>query len=425
LERTVDIFVNKEVEKMKVSESIQLVKQNTPLDIREVIQTIGDTDTIQFPYIGMIFYVVDANKYYKVTSLKNGYQGSDGICRVNKQQITDRIITNCLIGGFEDYITTGGTGNVDLTGYVREEQLDNYAEKDHTHFDYVTTDFAQQNLALKYELSDYAELYHTHVEYMTEDEVLNIVQNNTPSIDTSNLVTKEELNNIDAYNFFTINIGTPYDSDIIQTVRDKWVEYVHEGITLNDGLFYDRNFNPETIIRVNSADGIIYVNLDYDTPDTFNIYKIYSTNKYSITQPEGTEFNDWETISCLYPPLNATVSIQEITAIDTFINPGLRGSSSQGSTSNVFATIKKIPTVDTSNLVTKGELNIYTTEEEVLNIVQNNAPSVDTSNLVTKSELSGYSTTDHTHDYAKIYRCTQDEYIAIINKDPNTLYIII
>lgn len=346
---------------MKVSESIQLVKQNTPLDIREVIQTIGDTDTIQFPYIGMIFYVVDVNKYYKVTSLKNGYQGSDGICRVNKQQITDRIITNCLIGGFEDYITTG---NVDLTGYVREEQLDNYAE-----------------------------LYHTHVEYMTEDEVLNIVQNNAPTVDTSNLVTKEELNNIDAYNFFTINIGTPYDSDIIQTVRDKWVEYVHEGITLNDGLFYDINFNPETIIRVNNADGIIYVNLDYDTPDTFNIYRIYSTNKYSITQPEGTEFNDWETISCLYPPLNATVSIQEITAIDTFINPGLRGSSSQGSTSNVFATIKKIPTVDTSN-------------------------------LVTKSELSGYSTTDHTHDYAKIYRCTQDEYIAITTKDPNTLYII-
>ena len=39
---------------------------NTPLDIRSRINTISDVSSIPSPYIGMIFYVIDEDKYYKV-----------------------------------------------------------------------------------------------------------------------------------------------------------------------------------------------------------------------------------------------------------------------------------------------------------------------------------------------------------------------
>ena len=45
--------------------------KNTPMDVRTRIDSIADVELIPLPFVGMMFYVVDEQKYYKVTSLKS------------------------------------------------------------------------------------------------------------------------------------------------------------------------------------------------------------------------------------------------------------------------------------------------------------------------------------------------------------------
>ena len=49
---------------------IKPATKNTPADVRTRIETIGDVESIPLPYVGMIFYVIDEEEYYKVLSLK-------------------------------------------------------------------------------------------------------------------------------------------------------------------------------------------------------------------------------------------------------------------------------------------------------------------------------------------------------------------
>ena len=50
--------------------------KNTPLDIRTRINTIAEVESIQVPFIGMIFYVIDEEKFYVVKSLKGSKVGN-------------------------------------------------------------------------------------------------------------------------------------------------------------------------------------------------------------------------------------------------------------------------------------------------------------------------------------------------------------
>ena len=45
--------------------------KDTPLDARSRIDTIADVETIELPYVGMLFYVKDEHKFYVVNSLKS------------------------------------------------------------------------------------------------------------------------------------------------------------------------------------------------------------------------------------------------------------------------------------------------------------------------------------------------------------------
>ena len=45
-------------------------ENNVPLDSRTRINTIADMAFIPNPYIGMLVYVIDEDKYYKVKTLK-------------------------------------------------------------------------------------------------------------------------------------------------------------------------------------------------------------------------------------------------------------------------------------------------------------------------------------------------------------------
>ena len=84
---------------------VQPSSKDTPGDIRTRIQTIADVETIPVPFIGMIFYVIDENKYYKVLSLKG-------------KQIAGITMPNMLVDAYEEL----------MEGYATEEFVEGKAE---------------------------------------------------------------------------------------------------------------------------------------------------------------------------------------------------------------------------------------------------------------------------------------------------------
>ena len=44
---------------------------NTPIDVRTRVETVDDIYNIELPYVGMIVYVIDEDKYYRIKSLKD------------------------------------------------------------------------------------------------------------------------------------------------------------------------------------------------------------------------------------------------------------------------------------------------------------------------------------------------------------------
>ncbi len=58
-----------------VKESLQMNVANTPLDARATIATIADITKISKPNKGLIFYVEDEDRYYRVLTLKSKQNG--------------------------------------------------------------------------------------------------------------------------------------------------------------------------------------------------------------------------------------------------------------------------------------------------------------------------------------------------------------
>ena len=56
---------------INIGGSIKPTKKDTPSDIRVRIESMDEVENIPLPYIGMIFYVIDENEYYRVLSLKS------------------------------------------------------------------------------------------------------------------------------------------------------------------------------------------------------------------------------------------------------------------------------------------------------------------------------------------------------------------
>ena len=65
---------------------------NTPIDVRTRVNTVNDIYNINLPYVGMIVYVIDEDKYYKVKSLK----------ALEITGVTDIIIDDALVDTFEE-----------------------------------------------------------------------------------------------------------------------------------------------------------------------------------------------------------------------------------------------------------------------------------------------------------------------------------
>ena len=90
------------------------VKQDSPLDVRTVVDTESDIMNIEYPYVGMIIYVRDTGKRYEVLTLAD-------------REIGLASIKNTVVGTYRelDYATTeyvdkavsNAGGDINLDGY--------------------------------------------------------------------------------------------------------------------------------------------------------------------------------------------------------------------------------------------------------------------------------------------------------------------
>lgn len=93
------------------------IRQQKPLDIRTYVNTLDETDTIQNPYIGLMFYCAEDGKYYKVTKLKSGYYYlDDELVYSSKKQENDAefehyiIYDNALVAEYIELVHGSGSG---------------------------------------------------------------------------------------------------------------------------------------------------------------------------------------------------------------------------------------------------------------------------------------------------------------------------
>ena len=94
-----------------------------PLDIRTRIESIDEVFKIPFPYVGMIFYVIDEDTYYSVKTLKGGE------ILLGKPSTFSQ---NLKIDKYEKLSKTLSLDSLDLSEYAKQTYVDNML-KNHTH----------------------------------------------------------------------------------------------------------------------------------------------------------------------------------------------------------------------------------------------------------------------------------------------------
>ena len=88
-------------DKVIVSGSLIPSSSNSPLDFRTRINTIGEIESVQSPFVGMIFYVLDEEKFYVVKTLKG-------------KQVGNVTVENSIVDEFEELIKVDNV-DVDLS----------------------------------------------------------------------------------------------------------------------------------------------------------------------------------------------------------------------------------------------------------------------------------------------------------------------
>lgn len=101
--------------------------KNTPGDIRTRIDSIADVANIPVPFVGMLFYVIDENKYYKVLTLK----GKE-VAGITMPEMEVDTYEELLVGVATEEAVAGkvdkeeGKGLIDLEEAARLANVDNY-----------------------------------------------------------------------------------------------------------------------------------------------------------------------------------------------------------------------------------------------------------------------------------------------------------
>ena len=94
---------NFDLNSVETSGGVKPISINTPGDIRTRINEISDIESIPYPFVGMIFYVVSQEKLYIVKSLKGKQNGP-------------MVIEDILVDEYEELLSSGGSGTVGPTG---------------------------------------------------------------------------------------------------------------------------------------------------------------------------------------------------------------------------------------------------------------------------------------------------------------------
>ena len=196
-------------------------EKNIPLDSRTRINTIADMAFIPNPYIGMLVYVIDEDKYYKVKTLKANNLG----------------IANSLVDTYEVLLTANGetsTPSADTNAFNAVEFA-----TDELVFKNGTTEKARVNIGNKLVIL-------TQQEYdaleTKEQDVAYLISDSEQ--DLSNLVTKEEFNQ-KVGNKVLIMTQAQYDalqtkeSDVLYVISDNSGTSINsnspENLTISNG----------------------------------------------------------------------------------------------------------------------------------------------------------------------------------------------
>lgn len=81
---------------IETSGGVKPISKNTPGDIRTRIETLSEVESIPYPFVGMIFYVVSQEKLYIVKSLKG-------------KQVGPTVLENELVDRYEELLSNGTT----------------------------------------------------------------------------------------------------------------------------------------------------------------------------------------------------------------------------------------------------------------------------------------------------------------------------
>ena len=87
---------NFDLNSVEMGGGVRPISKNTPGDIRTRINEISDIESIPYPFVGMIFYVVSQEKLYIVKSLKGKQNGP-------------MVIEDALVDRYEELLSNGTT----------------------------------------------------------------------------------------------------------------------------------------------------------------------------------------------------------------------------------------------------------------------------------------------------------------------------
>ena len=111
-------------DRLVVSGSLVPSGKNQPLDARTRIATIANVETIEMPFVGMIFYVEDETKFYKVLSLKNKKVGpielKDALVDTYEELIDPNLATKEFV---LQAVADAEQEPVDLSAYAKTEYV--------------------------------------------------------------------------------------------------------------------------------------------------------------------------------------------------------------------------------------------------------------------------------------------------------------
>ena len=344
------------------------------------------------------------------------------------QDVLDLIATN---GG-------GGTGEpIDLSAYAKITDLDNYAEKDHTHDEYMDEtkllnyDFAEK----QWVNNSYSPLYHSHDEYVesanlvtTIDETVTDAQIPTAlSVKTvlEDYAKLEDITeaNADCFNFFTIEEPIPYGQHS-ETIRQKWEEFVDNWVNENQNCHSNvLNYNKNMVIKYKStlSDGKITgwqykLNNGYETPDKITYYigvdaDFNITGYLGKTEPTtGEAWVDWMPIEINFPPADAAASGSIMYEDEGWcIRPGvgtdIKTFDGFAYTACPFATAHRIPKIDNT---TVNDYNVYS-NKKVDELLANAAGGSKTYTSLSQLELTAPVTV------GEIFNAMHDKTMAILS----------